>query len=357
MILQALKDYYDRKAADPESQMARPAGNGKRSHSSWCWTNRALPLASIIPSKAREDQTHQTIPRPKKRQTSPAESPPIFYGTISSTSLGVVPQAANQTALPATRRLQKPNYRARRHLRHRASAPSRYSSRIPTRRIAPIVWCNMEATLEEGANLAFQITGETSSYPNAPQSKRRFKPAFSAESGDQSFCLVTGGEKTTLSACTRPSKAFGVRRPAGPTSFRSTQRPFPPTANQGENAPIGKIAAFAYTEALNHLLGKDSKQRLQVGDASTVFWSDKATDFEQHVIDFFGEPPKDDPDRNVACSRKFIQIASHRSLARGRSPNPLLRTRIGSQCLTHLHPFLDGGYNRRDVRQTPSTLR
>jgi CRISPR-associated protein Csd1 len=42
---------------------------------------------------------------------------------------------------------------------------------------------------------------------------------------------------------------------------------------QGENAPVSKRAAFAYTTALNHLLGKDSTQRIQVGDASTVFWA------------------------------------------------------------------------------------
>ena len=67
----------------------------------------------------------------------------------------------------------------------------------------------------------------------------------------------------------------------------------------GENAPISQYASFAYTTALNSLLRKDSPQRLQVGDASVVFWSDKPTDLETGVVDIFGEPPKDDPDRNV----------------------------------------------------------
>ena len=40
--------------------------------------------------------------------------------------------------------------------------------------------------------------------------------------------------------------------------------------SQGGNAPVGKQAVFSYTTALNHLLAKDSKQRIQVGDASTV---------------------------------------------------------------------------------------
>lgn len=64
---------------------------------------------------------------------------------------------------------------------------------------------------------------------------------------------------------------------------------------QGANAPVGKRAAFAYTTALNYLLSKESKQRIQVGDASTVFWSEKHTDLEDTFADLFDEPPKDDP--------------------------------------------------------------
>lgn len=64
---------------------------------------------------------------------------------------------------------------------------------------------------------------------------------------------------------------------------------------QGANAPVGKRAAFAYTTALNYLLSKESAQRIQVGDASTVFWSEKHTDLEDTFADLFDEPPKDDP--------------------------------------------------------------
>jgi CRISPR-associated protein Csd1 len=64
---------------------------------------------------------------------------------------------------------------------------------------------------------------------------------------------------------------------------------------QGANAPVGKRAAFAYTTALNYLLSKESSQRIQVGDASTVFWSEKHADLEDSFADLFDEPPKDDP--------------------------------------------------------------
>jgi CRISPR-associated protein Csd1 len=43
---------------------------------------------------------------------------------------------------------------------------------------------------------------------------------------------------------------------------------------QGENAPVSVAAAFAYTTALNKFLEAGSKNRIQIGDTSTVFWAD-----------------------------------------------------------------------------------
>ena len=84
---------------------------------------------------------------------------------------------------------------------------------------------------------------------------------------------------------------------------------------QGENAPVGERAAFAYTTALNHLLAEDSRNRVQVGDASTVFWADTPSQFDSEftLADFFGET--DDPDRGV----RAVQ-ALHQALASGQLP-------------------------------------
>jgi CRISPR-associated protein Csd1 len=55
---------------------------------------------------------------------------------------------------------------------------------------------------------------------------------------------------------------------------------------QGDNAPVSDAAAFAYTTALNHFLTKDSGHRLQIGDASTVFWADGSAVVHEQL--FFG---------------------------------------------------------------------
>lgn len=48
---------------------------------------------------------------------------------------------------------------------------------------------------------------------------------------------------------------------------------------QGDNAPVSEFAAFAYTSVLNRFLDRASGHRIQIGDASTVFWAD-ASDIE-----------------------------------------------------------------------------
>lgn len=49
---------------------------------------------------------------------------------------------------------------------------------------------------------------------------------------------------------------------------------------QNFNAPVGETSAFSYATALNYLLANDSKQKIQVGDATTVFWTERESPIE-----------------------------------------------------------------------------
>jgi CRISPR-associated protein Csd1 len=77
---------------------------------------------------------------------------------------------------------------------------------------------------------------------------------------------------------------------------------------QGANAPVSAHAAFAYTTALNHLLSKGSRQRMQVGDASTVFWAQEEvdTDFEDGFGAIFTDD-QDDPDAHTEKVRALFE--------------------------------------------------
>lgn len=52
---------------------------------------------------------------------------------------------------------------------------------------------------------------------------------------------------------------------------------------QGNNAQVSESAAFKYTTALNRFLSKDSGHRIQIGDASTVFWADAGDAGDQEL--------------------------------------------------------------------------
>lgn len=76
---------------------------------------------------------------------------------------------------------------------------------------------------------------------------------------------------------------------------------------QGANAPTGEQAAFQYTTALNHLLRKGSTNRIQIGDASTVFWASEASAFADSFAAMFGVTGQDDPDSGVQAVRALLR--------------------------------------------------
>ena len=65
--------------------------------------------------------------------------------------------------------------------------------------------------------------------------------------------------------------------------------------HRGANAPVSEAAAFQYCTALNYLLRMDSPQRIQVGDTTTVFWTEKPTGAE-NLLPWIFEPTKDAED-------------------------------------------------------------
>lgn len=87
---------------------------------------------------------------------------------------------------------------------------------------------------------------------------------------------------------------------------------------QGTNAPVSQAAAFAYTTALNALLAKGSNQRLQVGDASTVFWAQRSDPMEDWLAQIIGG---DDPDAHVQQIKALFEAVQRGGFDGGRGDN------------------------------------
>lgn len=128
------------------------------------------------------------------------------------------------------------------------------------------------------------------------------------DDGVKGNCLMTGAISVPIAINETVIKPVWGAQVSGANIVSFNYRSFESYGKRekgGENAPISKQASFAYTTALNHLLA--SKQRIQVGDASTVFWSEKHTDLEDSFADLLGEPSKDDdPARHTKVIEAFL---------------------------------------------------
>jgi len=111
-------------------------------------------------------------------------------------------------------------------------------------------------------------------------------------------CLVSGQQNIPIELTHTAIKGVWGAQTSGAyivgfnkESFNSYRK------EQGQNAPINKKIASEYVKSLNFLL--DSEQKLKIGDASTIFWSKKRTQFESDFISFFKEPDKDSPAKGI----------------------------------------------------------
>lgn len=138
-------------------------------------------------------------------------------------------------------------------------------------------WDDMVA----GANLIFQLDGELCYVHDRPKIKDAWLKHYSENSsGVVATCLVCGEKKPI--ARLHP-KIKGVR---GSQSMGAAIVSFNLDAflsygkGQSFNAPVSEDIAFNYTTALNHLLRSDSRQKIQIGDAATIFWTERESPVE-----------------------------------------------------------------------------
>ncbi len=157
------------------------------------------------------------------------------------------------------------------------------------------LWPEVEET---GANISFQLEGDACLICERPAVASALTQKTAVTDDKLQSCLVRGVLDEPSRLHTSIKGVYGAQTSgANIVSFN-----LPAFTSYGKeqslNAPVGKRAEFAYTTALNHLLAKGSRQRLQVGDASTVFWAEKEHDIENVFAELFGEPAKGEPEQD-----------------------------------------------------------
>lgn len=141
-------------------------------------------------------------------------------------------------------------------------------------RQCPILQECLEEILE-GSNLVFRLDGKTGYIHNDSEIKRLWEQ-YSLKNEDATIgqCLITG-ENTSIARLHPNIKNVKNAQPMG-ASIVSFNAPSYESygKTQSYNSPIGENVAFAYTTVLNHMLSS-LKQKVQIGDATTVFWAER----------------------------------------------------------------------------------
>jgi len=165
-----------------------------------------------------------------------------------------------------------------------------------------------------GAFFVFEINGEYL-HRNAI-ARNAWETYCHPDKGDSSQecsqCLVSGKMlpiarthqkiKGVLNAQSAGATLIGFNDPA----FESYGK------KQSYNAPVSELAMFKYTTVLNYLLERESKNKIQIGDTTTVFWAEtKNKTYEDLILSLFnpvelqttqeGEPPEErlEQDHNI----------------------------------------------------------
>jgi len=166
------------------------------------------------------------------------------------------------------------------------------------------LWQEIE---ESGANISFQLEGSSELICQREAVKKAIMSSPTDETTDSQICLVSGNPDTPARLHTAIKGVWGAQSSGANIvsfnldAFRSFGK------EQGYNAPVGSKAEFAYTTALNTLLAKGSRQRIQVGDASTVFWAEEKHEIEDWFADIFGEPAKSESDQDNAAIKALFK--------------------------------------------------
>lgn len=338
MILQALNNYYRRKCDDPDPAQRLPA---------YGLEQKDIPFILEITATGELVQLRDTrTPQGKKKVAQSFRVPQgvkktsgvaanLLWDTLEYVlgvdTKGKPERVAEQHAafvqriaqLPATAQADAGIQAVRRFL-----AQDNWAQQLERLQSLPD-WAELQET---NPVLSFRLQGDLDLVCQRPAVVQAALSVPTNADERQAMCLVTG-EFAPVERLHASIKGVWGAQTAGANIVSFNARAFESygkTERQGENAPVSKAAAFAYTTALNHLLRKDSSQRIQVGDASTVFWADQDSEFESLGAEIFGEPSKDDPDRGTRAvhallsavqAGKFAEPEDNRFHILGLAPN------------------------------------
>jgi len=146
-------------------------------------------------------------------------------------------------------------------------------------------------------NVAFKLQGQNELICQSGEVMEGLT-RVAAAGQDTGMCLITGNIEQ-LRRLENPFRGLAGSRKAESHWVAFNEPAYWSYGKEhGANAPIGKSVSDAYVSAFNYLQRRDSRQKIQVGDATTVFWAENQSKMESAFADIFGEPPKGEPEQD-----------------------------------------------------------
>ena len=172
------------------------------------------------------------------------------------------------------------------------------------------------------ANVVFRLDGQNRYIHDGSAAESAWREHLARQGAQlkRGVCLVTGEESGIPLT---HSKIKGVRgaQSSGASIVTFNKNAFDSFGKkQGGNAPVSEHAAFAYTTALNTLLASGSRQRVQIGDATTVFWAESAGGAEEAeksellIAQLLDPPSASDEEETAKLADTLKQVAEGRPL-------------------------------------------
>lgn len=160
-----------------------------------------------------------------------------------------------------------------------------------------------------GKWIAFRLFGETRFIHERPAIKKLWSEYTAKKTYPKGFCFVDGREHPLQ----RQYAQFKFGSGASLVSFN--EKAYESYGkSRGENAPISVKAEFKSAAVLKYLL-RSKTQRLRIGDATTVFWTER----ESAVETFMGQILNPSPDSADAIPvQKFLE-----AVRAGRMPSEI----------------------------------
>jgi CRISPR-associated protein Csd1 len=158
-----------------------------------------------------------------------------------------------------------------------------------------------------GMNVIFQLDGERKFIHEHNLVVERWKEYRKEKQSNYIITCLVCGEKKPIARLHQSIKGVKNSQSSGASivsfnldSFCSYNK------DQSFNSPVSEEITFNYTTALNHLLRFDSRQKIQIGDATTVFWSEVPNPVEGFLKDIL-EPGSNES--SIGDLRRFLEAA------------------------------------------------